>query len=160
MATEILPRLFLGNIDDARTLPDVDTVINCTSTIPFSNPHNNHIRIAIEDNGDQPKESFILFDAIKDGTLFARMDRVLGQGKRILVHCHAGRQRSAALVACYLINRFNKDNPGMSNVFSADMVIAFIVKKRREAFFGDVNFHKAVEMYEMLYTNFSSKQVL
>ena len=58
----------------------------------------------------------------------------------ILVHCHAGRERSATIVAAYLIYKF---------CMSPDEAYDFIIEKRPEAFhYGKFyNFHTALQNY-------------
>ena len=49
----------------------------------------------------------------------------------VVVHCQAGRQRSAAVIAGYLMKYHG---------YSLENVIEFIRSKKREAFFPEVNF--------------------
>ena len=52
---------------------------------------------------------------------FSILDEAIVKGKKTLVHCHAGASRSPALLAAYLINRFD---------VSAEQAIAFLRTKR------------------------------
>ena len=135
--SEILPNLYIGNMQDATNMIDVDFVINCTSTLPFYSPTARGIRIKIEDNGN-PEEFEKLYDYVQNSNLFHLMDLCLEEKKTILVHCMGGFQRSCSLVACYLIYKLQL-NPTQA--------IEFIRQKRPIAFFGNVNFLHAIQKY-------------
>jgi hypothetical protein len=53
--------------------------------------------------------------------IFQEIDEGVFNGKRVLVHCQAGRSRSASILAAYLINRFN---------VSSNEAIAFLKSRR------------------------------
>ena len=57
----------------------------------------------------------------------------------MLVHCAAGMQRSAAVVAMYLIATQNA---------TADQAMAFIRSKREIAFVPEANFEKSIRTFE------------
>lgn len=135
--SEILPNLYIGNMQDATNMTDIDFVINCTSTLPFYSNTARGIRIKIEDNGN-PDEYEKLYDYVQNSNLFHLMDLCLEEKKTILVHCIAGQQRSTSLVACYLIYKL-KLNPTQA--------IEFIRQKRPIAFFGNVNFLHTIQKY-------------
>lgn len=46
------------------------------------------------------------FEAIRDGVLWL-MNHIKGNGTRVYIHCKAGRGRSATLVLCYLVYRYD-----------------------------------------------------
>ena len=56
----------------------------------------------------------------------------------VLVHCSAGRQRSCAVVACYLIRFYN-----MTPLEAVD----YIKSKRKVAFFGAINFSNTINQF-------------
>jgi protein-tyrosine phosphatase len=58
------------------------------------------------------------------------------RGGHVFVHCHAGRQRSACVVAAYLILYCN---------MSKDSAIQFIKSKRRVAFIPGINFEPVLD---------------
>lgn len=135
--SEIIKDLFLGDVQDSISMNTVDMVINCTSTLPFHAITALQIRVLIEDNGN-PNEYKKLYEAIKNNSLFEKMDELLKNNKRILCHCMAGQQRSAALITCFIIWKYNMD------IYEA---IAFVKSRRSIAFFGDVNFMPTIKHY-------------
>ena len=60
-------------------------------------------------------------------------------GNRILVHCAAGMQRSAAVVAMYLISQYR---------CTTDEAIAYIKSRRPIAFYGNANFYESIKAFE------------
>lgn len=135
--SEVIKNLFLGNSQDAKDMNNVDMVINCTTSLPFYANNALQIRILIEDNGNQD-EYKKLYDAIEDNLLFEKMDELLKNKKTILCHCMAGQQRSAALIACFIIWKYNMD------IYDA---IGFVKSQRPIAFFGDINFMPTIKHY-------------
>ena len=104
-ADEIIKGVWIGNAAAAadgewlRT-NGIQAVFNCTKTLPFhpSVPH--QYRVPVDDNL-QPAE-------IKNMEAWApeiayKITREYNAGHRILVHCHAGMQRSATAVAFFLL---------------------------------------------------------
>jgi hypothetical protein len=104
-ADEIIKGVWIGNAAAAadgewlRTT-GIQAVFNCTKTLPFhpSVPH--QYRVPVDDNL-QPAE-------IKNMETWApeiayKILHEYNAGHRILVHCHAGMQRSASAVAFFLL---------------------------------------------------------
>ena len=137
MPFEILPHLLLGDAGDASALSEnTKFVVNCTKNLPF------HVvdgtvslhRIPVDDNGCDTHRigsywTQELFDDISNHIL---------QGHDVLIHCHMGRQRSAATVAAYIMNTLK---------WSLPETIKHIKKCKRDAFFPDVNFQDALEEF-------------
>lgn len=74
----------------------------------------------------------------------------LSKNKKVLVNCYAGRQRSAAVVACYLIKYAFLDSSEIKkgdNKEVVDMCIKFIQMKRPNAFTPKANFYDAILKY-------------
>lgn len=104
-ADEIIPRLWIGNWYVAQNADwlkarGIDTVFNCTKQVPFHPSIPNQYRVPVDDNL-QPVE-------IKNMEAWApeiayKIYREYMAGRRILVHCHAGMQRSATAVAFFLM---------------------------------------------------------
>jgi protein-tyrosine phosphatase len=62
--------------------------------------------------------------------------------KPVLVHCKNGMQRSCGVVACYLIKY---------NYMTPIDAIQFIRYKRPIAFFGNVNFQEAIDLFHKMH---------
>jgi protein-tyrosine phosphatase len=141
-AHEILPGLWLGNkgaSQDVQWLQanQIGAVFNCTKDIPFRQGVVPHMyRIPVDDNLEA--------DEIRNlggwaWEICLKLNRERSQGNRILVHCFAGMQRSAAVVAMLLLANYR---------CSTDEAIAFIKSRRPIAFFGNANFYQAIKHFE------------
>ena len=62
------------------------------------------------------------------------------QGDRVYVHCRSGKQRSACIVACYLMAHEHK---------TKDEAIAYIKGIRNACFNPNINFEKCINEYEL-----------
>lgn len=145
---EIIPNLYIGNIDSAQNLKfikdkKIKVIINCSNSIPNYFQYDTNIeyfRLAVDDS--------LLEDDINLMTKYLPdyvniIDRALSQNKPVLVHCYAGRQRSACLIAAYLIYKYK---------YSIEDVYKYIISKRKEAFhYGrSYNFNRSLLEYTQL----------
>lgn len=169
-ATEIAPGFWLGNqaaSQNQELLRLVDVVINCTKTIPFasSDPKKIRIRIPVNDPGpptEQYNDDLSKYNPKDDQVIMIKiLPRIVNvihkcrkQGKTVLVHCHAGAQRSAAITAAYftvyaLWKSPTDVDPKLSRHAKFNAVLDMIVKKRPIAFAGgfSVNFKPALVRY-------------
>ena len=62
----------------------------------------------------------------------------INRGENVYVHCHAGMQRSACVVAAYLMAQFG---------LKPEEAIRYIKSKRPIAFTPFVNFQKSIDNY-------------
>ncbi len=136
-AHEILPRLWLGNRaasedNDWLASKGIRTVFNCTKTLPFSPLAIHTYRVPVDDNL-QAEEINNMRAWAPEAVL--KLIREYKSGEAILVHCHAGMQRSAALVAMMLV-AYKRMQP--------DEAMEFIREKRPIAFFPRANFERAI----------------
>jgi protein tyrosine phosphatase len=145
-ANEILPGLWLGNVnaskDDAfiRT-NNINVIFNCTKTLPFNVNVEHKYRVPIDDNLEK--------EEIRNLALWApevafKLFRHVRNGDRILVHCMAGMQRSAACIAIYLI---------FAKQCTPSEAISFIKSKRPIAFHTQANFKESIESFYVQYEN-------
>jgi dual specificity MAP kinase phosphatase len=139
----ILPGLWLGNgkasLDD-KFLRDnkIHAVFNCTKDLPFHSSVNRRFRVPVDDNLRQ--EEIRNMELWSFETIY-KLTKEHKQGN-VLVHCYAGMQRSAAVVAMYLIAKY-----GMTK----EQVIPFIKGKRSVAFWPFVNFEKSIHGFQESY---------
>ncbi len=126
---EIIKNLYLCSWPEAQELvPKLVTplVINCTKNLDFLCLDTQ--RIPINDHREQ-EDTLFLNGVIKEITDMIHNN--LTEKTHVVVHCQAGRQRSAAVIAGYLMKYHG---------YSLENVIEFIRSKKREAFFPEVNF--------------------
>lgn len=110
----------------------------------------NNIRIAIDDNGSQEAFDELLKVLPK---VIDIIDDKLNAQQTVIVHCLAGRQRSAAVVAAYLMAKYS---------YSLDYAIEYIKCKKIDAFFPTANFAWSLQEYEKMIkemANLSAKNV-
>ena len=139
----ILPGLWLGNKNasmDDNFLKDnnIIAVFNCTKDLLFHSISKHRYRLPVDDN--------LRSEEIRNMELWSyeiiyKLTKEHNQGN-VLVHCYAGMQRSAAVVAMYLIARY-----GMKK----NEAIAFIKSKRYIAFMPFTNFDKAITGFQESY---------
>ena len=136
-ADEILPGLWLGNSQGSQDevflrTHNIESVFNCTKTLPFHPSIQNRFRVPIDDNLEEAEIRNLelwSYEAIY------KLIREVKKGKGVLVHCAAGMQRSAAVMAMYLIT-----TQGMT----WDQAKRYIKQRRAIAFFPMANFEKAI----------------
>jgi len=144
-ANEIIDRLWLG---DAHASVDetflqghhIDVVMNCTKELPFSHLTNIvQYRVPLDDNLEEVE---IRNAGLWSSEIVFTLMKHYKKGDRILVHCFAGRQRSAASVAMFLI---------LLKGFTTNEAISFIRQKREIAFFPSPNFERSIRVFEERY---------
>ena len=103
---QVIPNLYLGKKgyvkDNAKTIPnDYSLVVNCTNKISFFGLNDTGvpcIRIPLK---DRSKKAPVMIGMLP--TVINKIHETLAQDKKVLVYCRAGQQRSAAVIACYLL---------------------------------------------------------
>jgi len=140
-ANLIFPRLWLGNRyaaadDEWLRRNNIGTVFNCTKELPFSSVVHRQYRLPIDDNLEKV-EIDNLYHWSSEVVL--KVLREYNSGANILIHCHAGMQRSAAVMAMTIMAKTGKP---------FDEVMAYIRSKRPIAFFPAVNFDRAIRRFE------------
>jgi hypothetical protein len=130
---EIIPNLFIGNINSLKHANKFDFILNCTDDIPFPKTCTNCLRISIKDD---PDESDRLLHLLRKYSILEKIYGYIQSKKSVLVHCYAGMQRSCAVVACYLIKNYS---------ISPYTAISHIKMKRNVAFYRGVNFQNALD---------------
>lgn len=161
----IIPNIWLGDINAAHNYNflkenNINVVVNCSNDLPFIFEINHEIpdlqlatyRIPVDD-------SLLEKDFIKMQNYFDIMLPIIfehyKQNKKILIHCHMGKQRSAiflsALLKVMLDNGVKIENLQKNSDQKQEFneIINFILSKRYQAFtFGyRINFKKSYERY-------------
>lgn len=163
--------LFLGNYQsalDSKFINDnkISVIVNCSKDLPY-------IYDIMDDHGLSRLETFRIpvNDSLMDEDFYIMeqylhtvipflLKKLLVEKKNILVHCRAGRQRSASVIAALLfilienkIMKFDKSNELLQYSTNRskimDNVIKYILIKRPQAFsYGmRVNFKPSLDEY-------------
>jgi len=127
----ILPNLYIGSIDALKTASLFRYIVNCTRHIPII-PTTETTRIGVHDD---PEETATLLREIESTQVLKKIHTARLKGHNVLVHCHAGMQRSCAVVAMYLIKYHN---------MTPEQVYRFLPTKRPIAFLPQPTFRKAI----------------
>ena len=143
---KMMNKIYLGNINASKdkeffAKKNIKAVLNCTKDIPNtfrSQDDIEYMRIPIDDSlkeVDFEKALQFMPAAIE----FIHKHAVL-QNETVFIHCHAGRQRSIAMLVAYLINKLE---------MPLKQACKFVLQKRPEAFhFGlSLNFESSLEKY-------------
>lgn len=132
--SEIIHNLYISDKNHISFIQsDYDLIVNCTPDIPFPIICKSTIRIPVYDH---PSYSQKMYYAIKKTHALEYIHSHLQDGKTVLVHCHAGIQRSCSVVACYLV-KYHK--------LTTDQAIEYIKTRRPIAFVNGVNFYNTIE---------------
>lgn len=143
---KVMDRLYLGNFQAAKDRDffkdkRIKAVLNCTRDIPNHFAHNKEIeymRIPVEDSL-KDKDFKLMFEYMPSIVEFIHKHVNL-QKHNILIHCWAGRQRSAISIAAFLVAKYK---------MTPQEACKLIMEKRPEAFhFGkSLNFDQALNKY-------------
>jgi len=143
-ASLIEDRLWIGDYHSSQDetflrSQHIDVVFNCTKDLPFKNVASIQYRIPLDDNLEDQE---IYNAGLWAGEIAYLMTKEYREGKRILVHCMAGRQRSAMSVAVFLI---------LYKGLTTDEAIGYIRSKRSIAFLPSANFKRSIQVFERQY---------
>ena len=139
----ILNNLYIGNhqspIDNEfLNKKNIKLIINCTKTYNYSIDENIQIiRLNITDF-NSPENNIIIASNIDK--ILEIINIYLGSNEGVLVHCHMGQQRSAMVVACYLMKYLK--------LSLVDAIIK-VKKHRKLAFLPEITFNDFLKYYEM-----------
>lgn len=137
----ILPGLYLASWHQVQmaAIPENTSewfVVNCTRDLPMaiSDP-TRCIRIAVDDDRSHAALSGML-EALP--STLQTIHQVLRNGIKVIVHCHAGQQRSPTVIAAYLMAYCN---------MSLTESVLFIKDRKADAFFWNANFLPTLEAF-------------
>lgn len=152
-ANLIIPGIWLGNeaaSQNSKFLRNagINVIVNCTKHIPCKFGDITYYRLPINDPGNKADikqtDNALMFKSLPELVKIIHDHQKSGQN--ILVHCHAGMQRSASVVAAYLAKYHSKDPEALAKVQKS---IFYIIHRRPIAFnFGKhCNFNSALNYY-------------
>ena len=141
---KIVNYIFLGNEISALSNKflienDIKFIINCTRDVPLKfNKKIDYFRVPLDDSLKQ-KDIDLMTHFIP--LIVQILEKNVKNKINTLVHCHAGMQRSAIIVAAYIL----KDK----KLNSHKDALEFVIKKRVIAFFNgkSVNFEQSIIKY-------------
>lgn len=164
-----LGQLWLGNYKAAfdpvfLKKNNISVIVNCSTDIPYIYDKNidmldlnisklEFYRLPVEDS--LLEHDMYVMQHYFNLILPILLTKILTEKKNILIHCFAGKQRSACLVAALLyilvkndLFRLNNDND-KNDLELMKTIIKYIIKKRPQAFtYGlRVNFKRSLERF-------------
>jgi protein tyrosine/serine phosphatase len=170
-ADEIIPGLWLGNYKPALDLDfiknnNINVIINCTADIPFYNEMFDTklkietFRISVYDS--LLEKDILLMEEYFKHILPYMLKKYIHEKKRILVHCKAGAQRSAIVVAAFLKILLDKNLVQIPDIPSYPRfnqneqfkhIYNFLLKRRPRVFtYGfRINFERSYKRFFHIY---------
>lgn len=139
-AKQIVKNLWIGSEGDSRSgsffaRHNIRLIVNATANIPVrAPPEVVSYRVPVDDH---PSENDTMLQHLP--LVVVAMDEVLKYNQGVLVHCRAGMQRSAAVVAGYLM---------WKRGLTADQAFEFINKRKHETFYPVPTFEAALRAWE------------
>jgi hypothetical protein len=123
---EVFPHLYLASFEDAKEFSGDVFLINCTKDLPIIYTKGGGTRLYVDDH---PSSEWVMSSSL---SLMVRyIDDQLKNGKDVVVHCFAGQQRSATVVAAYIMRQTG---------WTPEQTVDFIKSKKPDAFLGGVHF--------------------
>jgi predicted protein tyrosine phosphatase len=143
-SNEIIDRIWLGDYHSSQDETflrgnHIDVVFNCTKDLPFKMIAPTQYRVPLDDNLEEVE---IRNAGLWSYEIVYKLMKHWTAGDRILVHCMAGRQRSACCVAMFLI---------LQKQMRTEQAIQFIRSKRPVAFMPQPNFLESIRAFEDRY---------
>lgn len=123
---EIIPHLYLSSYRDVQNVPSNFFVINCTKDLPMMKTDLGGTRLLVDDH---PTSMNTMTRHMK--MIVEYIEYFLKQDENVVVHCYAGQQRSAIIVAGYLV---------LKKGYMIDEAIEYIKSKKSDAFLDGVHF--------------------
>jgi protein-tyrosine phosphatase len=149
-AKQIIPNLWVGSQGDSENEKfmkrnNIYLVVNASRNIPMSfSDKIMSYRVPVHDHPDE-NETMARHIPIVVQTI----DNVLRYGRGVLVHCRAGMQRSATVVAAYLMWKY-----GMTK----NDAIQFMQRVKSETFQPKPTFNRALRDWDVQKTQYPSPQ--
>lgn len=138
---KIMNNLYLGDAEFIylSQLPKFDLIINCCPeiNISYSNKYQDNKIIRLKFN-DDPNDNIKLINLLESNKVLEQIYSCIKYNQHVFVHCAMGIQRSASIIACYLIKYYN---------LSFDKTIMYIKFKREQAFTTGITFKEAIKYF-------------
>jgi len=143
---KIVEGLYITNYQSALNVQNIQfnnihTIINCTKKNDRVNLNVNYLQVPIDDPPSFEDIQFVNNNFMK---ITRYIDNSISSGKNVLVHCVMGSQRSATIIALYLMTKY-----GMGY----NDAIGYIKSKRPICFFGKVNYLESLVYVDKIYFN-------
>ena len=172
---EIIPGLWLGNYKSALDVSflsknNINVIINCTQHIPFVNQIEDELNIdkletyRIPVNDSLLECDFLLMQDYFKIIIPLLLRKYTIEKKKILIHCHAGKQRSAILTAALLKVLIDNNYIGLNNKTNVlpknsndknqfEYICNYILSKRPQVFtYGlRINFEPTYKRFFKIY---------
>ena len=139
---EVLPNIWLTDFKATKNYKflqskKIELIVNCSKDLEFNNKYNcKCIRLSVSDNL-QEEEIDRLYKYFFE--IVPIIYEFFCKGKPILVHCYAGKQRSASVIVAFILK--------YTNLTLRDS-ISYLKLKKKNIFTPCNNFIKALEKYE------------
>ena len=140
---KIINNLYIGNYEspsDKEFLKtnNIKLIINCTKNFKYNLDDSiNMTRLNITDF-NSPENNIIIASQIND--ILDIINIYINSNEGVLVHCHMGQQRSAMVVACYLMKYYK---------MNLEDAIKEIKKRRKFVFLPEATFIDFLKYYEI-----------
>ena len=124
---EIVPHVYLASFQDAKEFEGSDVfVINCTKDLPMVYTKGGGTRLYVDDS---PSSEATMSASLP--IMVRYIEEHVNEGKDVVVHCFAGQQRSATVVAAYVMHITG---------WTPERTVEYIKSKKPDAFAGGVHF--------------------
>lgn len=130
---EIFPHVYLASFEDAKEFAGSNVfIINCTKDLPMVSTTGGGTRLYVDDH---PSSEQTMSEMLP---LMVRY--IESAGKDVVVHCFAGQQRSATVVAAYVMRQTG---------WTPEQTVEFIKSKKPDAFLGGVHFMDSLKKFNV-----------
>lgn len=137
-SNEIIPYLYLGDAGFVYEPRSFSLIINCCPEIEINYPEpSNVLYLKFHDD---PRDNLKMLSQLETHQVLEKIHEYVVECKPVIVHCAMGIQRSASVIACYLL-KYDIVN-GVQNTLD------FIRTKRDVAFSTGYNFLPIIRGYQ------------
>jgi len=137
-SNEIIPYLYLGDAGFVYEPRSFTMIINCCPEIDINYPELSYV-LYLRFH-DDPRDNDKFLSQLQTHNVLEKIHDHVSSCKPVIVHCAMGIQRSASIIACYLLNY------GIIN--GLQDTLDFIRNKRDVAFSTGYNFLPAIRRYQ------------